>query len=57
MAAEIKQPESSGGSGPKQYRMHDGVLQGLYVLGLGGLCEWRRIPRRDELPEETLHYD
>jgi hypothetical protein len=55
MVAESRQ--SDGASGPKQYRMHNGVLQGLYVLGIGGLCEWRRILRRDELPEETLHYD
>ncbi len=45
-------------SGPKQYRLHNGELQGLYVRnGGGGHCEWRPSPRKDEEPDPPEKYD
>jgi hypothetical protein len=44
--------------GPKAYRLHEGELQGLYVLaGSGGLSEWRPSPRKDEQPDPPEPYD
>jgi hypothetical protein len=45
-------------SGPKAYRLHDGELQGLFVLvGRGGVSEWRCCKRKDEQPDPPEPYD